>query len=408
MAETAVNEMDLYPSSMVTFVSQGACPIPLFVDRAARVSAICCADEACPGATIPAVCSFDCARAFTTFLSDCNEVLLPILGAAGMRKYTEFGNLCTNLDVRSLVTAIHESHCWYCGDGAVDEDEQCDAGDAADECESAPCQNGGVCFDGHGEYHCQCGEGFTGDTCEQEVAAAFFCHDDEHADCDSHASCTHTGPGTHECTCLYGYGGDGRTCTEQGTTRCLADCTLEVHCPALPEVQGATIALSNGNIAPSTATYTCDGGAAPSDGDATRTCQADGSWTGTAPTQCCSALSSTGACVDVSDMAGPADYYGHTIYALPARDDITFNTEGIDLIEDLCVARGLIGISGLGNHNSECQQPRCIVVGPCSNSPPSAALGGIPTCVRRCDGDSPYCSVGNGPSRGDRGICAVP
>ena len=52
-----------------------------------------------------------------------------------------------------------------------------------------------------------------------------------------------------------------------------------MHCPALPEVEGATIALSNGNIAPSVATYTCDV-VVPTEGDATRTCQADGSWVG--------------------------------------------------------------------------------------------------------------------------------
>ena len=122
--------------------------MPLFVDRAASVSAICCARRL-SSATIPAVCSL-CPG---SPLSDCNEVLAPILGAADMRKYTEFGNLCINLDVRSLVTAVHESHCWYCGDGNVDDDEQCDAGNSADECASAPCQNGGVCLDGHGEYH---------------------------------------------------------------------------------------------------------------------------------------------------------------------------------------------------------------------------------------------------------------
>lgn len=48
-----------------------------------------------------------------------------------------------------------------------------------------------------------------------------------------------------------------------------------------------TIVLSNGNAASSVVTYTCDGsGGAPSDGDATRTCQGDGSWSGAAPTSC--------------------------------------------------------------------------------------------------------------------------
>ena len=282
-------DLGFFPVSFTTFIGQGACPIPLFADRATAVSAICCTGLACPGNTIPTVCSFDCARAFTTFLADCHDVLAPIIGPDELRKYVAFGNLCTNLDVRSLVSAIHSSHCWYCGDRNVDADEECDAGDTTDECASSPCQNGGVCFDGQGGYTCQCVEGFYGSDCEQTVLRALICHDDEKADCDGHASCTHTGPGTHDCVCLFGYSGDGHTnsCIQQGATRCLADCTLEVHCPPLPQLTGATIALSNGNIAPSIATYTCDAsGNPPVDGHATRTCQADGTWTGVAPTAC--------------------------------------------------------------------------------------------------------------------------
>ena len=73
--------------------------------------------------------------------------------------------------------------------------------------------------------------------------------------------------------------------------------TLEVRCPPLPPLEGGTIELTNGLIAPdatytcgSVATYTCDGedSGPPSDGDATRTCQPDGSWSGTAPTSCAS------------------------------------------------------------------------------------------------------------------------
>ena len=50
--------------------------------------------------------------------------------------------------MRSLVNAIHDSHCWYCGDGIQDDDEQCDTGDDLSECSSSPCQNGGECYDG--------------------------------------------------------------------------------------------------------------------------------------------------------------------------------------------------------------------------------------------------------------------
>ena len=114
----------------------------------------------------------------------------------------------------------------------------------------------------------------------------YLCHGDEN-DCDDHATCTHTGPGTHDCACFLRYGGDGQTCAEQGVAQCLPDCTLQVLCPALPPLDGATIEYSNGMISPSVATYTCDAtGGAPIDGDATRECQDDGSWSGVAPTQC--------------------------------------------------------------------------------------------------------------------------
>ena len=66
-----------------------------------------------------------------------------------------------------------------------------------------------------------------------------------------------------------------------------AACSTSVPCPALPPLAGASIAYSNGMVAPSVATYTCDGsGGPPQDGDATRTCREDGTWSGSAPTTC--------------------------------------------------------------------------------------------------------------------------
>lgn len=32
-----------------------------------------------------------------------------------------------------------------------------------DECDSAPCQNGGLCKDGMGDFQCQCKPGFIGE-----------------------------------------------------------------------------------------------------------------------------------------------------------------------------------------------------------------------------------------------------
>ena len=95
----------LFPDSVATMVTQPTCPLSSFADRVNSASAICCADTECPGDRVPEQCSFDCARAFTTLLSDCRGILGPLLGD-DLRKFQEFGNLCSNLDVRSLVLAI--------------------------------------------------------------------------------------------------------------------------------------------------------------------------------------------------------------------------------------------------------------------------------------------------------------
>ena len=59
-----------------------------------------------------------------------------------------------------------------------------------------------------------------------------------------------------------------------------------VVCPALSFAPLGDVALTNGGTYPSTATYTCEGGAAPSDGDQVLTCLPTGAWSGTAPTSC--------------------------------------------------------------------------------------------------------------------------
>lgn len=38
-----------------------------------------------------------------------------------------------------------------------------------DECESRPCQNGGVCKDLAAGYSCSCSQGFTGESCEVNI-----------------------------------------------------------------------------------------------------------------------------------------------------------------------------------------------------------------------------------------------
>ena len=57
-------------------------------------------------------------------------------------------------------------------------------------------------------------------------------------------------------------------------------------CPELPAVSGMNISYSNGRMFPSTAQYSCLTAEAAIGGNATRKCQADGSWSGAAPTLC--------------------------------------------------------------------------------------------------------------------------
>ena len=90
-----------------------------------------------------------------------------------------------------------------------------------DECASAPCQNSAVCYDHVSDWQCDCitvfntrtgqREAHTGETCNQTINVCAVNEDD----CDPfHATCHHTGPGHHDCTCHVGWMGDGRTCTD--------------------------------------------------------------------------------------------------------------------------------------------------------------------------------------------------
>lgn len=81
-----------------------------------------------------------------------------------------------------------------------------------DECASNPCQNGATCYESLSGWTCQCAEGWSGSSCTSAVSQ--ICAPSEN-DCSIHATCTHTGSGTHTCQCKHGWQGDGNpSCTD--------------------------------------------------------------------------------------------------------------------------------------------------------------------------------------------------
>ncbi|PZC83323.1 hypothetical protein B5X24_HaOG208087 [Helicoverpa armigera] len=73
--------------------------------------------------------------------------------------------------------------------------------DQIDECESNPCQNGGVCIDVHADYMCACAFGFTGKSCEVQIE---FCDDNS---CSNNALCV-VEDGVRVCYCVPDYHGE--------------------------------------------------------------------------------------------------------------------------------------------------------------------------------------------------------
>jgi hypothetical protein len=126
----------------------------------------------------------------------------------------------------------------------------------------------------------------------------------------------------------------------------LHGCILEVHCPSLPPVDGATISYTDGNFAPSVATYSCDAyGKPPQDGNASRTCQADGSWSGVAPTRCCDMVVNGDCLVGVEswDSGGTTTDTGRpfTLFLMPGVSGLSQDQASMIRYGNICASAGL-------------------------------------------------------------------
>jgi hypothetical protein len=140
-------------------------------------------------------------------------------------------------------------------------------------CAATPCDNGGTCTDGaDNTYTCMCLDGYSGTNCQ--IAAT--CTPNP---CENGGTCSPTGSNSFSCDCPDGF--SGTTCH---------DVTL---CPTLGAPTNGHVNVSGQQVG-STAAYECNSGFTLS-GNASRSCQSNGQWTGSNPT-----------CTAVGDPCGGA------------------------------------------------------------------------------------------------------
>lgn len=127
----------------------------------------------------------------------------------------QFQNTCLDLDVRSIVMAIHLSHCNYCSAANMPATD-------FNECDSNPCQNGANCTDSitdrnvpTGAFRCTCADGYTNGLCNHYAPGS-------QSQCNVENSVINpSNPGTCNSNvneCASNPCANGATCHNQGTT----------------------------------------------------------------------------------------------------------------------------------------------------------------------------------------------
>lgn len=144
----------------------------------------------------------------------------------------------------------------------------CESGRCASACEHKQCDANATCSLMGANAVCTCNGGFIaqGQACIRDVAC-------EELACSRNATCEVGSDGLRRCACKNGYVGTGKTCEP-------------VSCPPASglSIPNGTVSTPNGATYNQTAQYACNAGFR-ANGATTRSCGADGMWTGMPP-QC--------------------------------------------------------------------------------------------------------------------------
>ncbi len=212
------------------------------------------------------VCLRSCTDGFECFADQACQLVMPdfiaqVPGSVNTQAFCVPHDDCAfcNSHADCIVDADDNGTC-VCGPGYTGNGLTCSP-TGAGACAANPCTNGGVCTDGtDNEYTCACPTGYTGTNCQ--IAAA--CTPNP---CQNGGTCDPTGATTYECTCPSGYSGD--------------DCEIFSMCPTLTAPANGNLTVSS-YLPDGTAQYECDTGFMLS-GNASRTCQGNGAWSGSNP-----------------------------------------------------------------------------------------------------------------------------
>ncbi|XP_033104655.1 sushi, von Willebrand factor type A, EGF and pentraxin domain-containing protein 1-like [Anneissia japonica] len=188
---------------------------------------------------------------------------------------------CSDLDQCQRKTCLNGGRCVdevddaYCACVSGYQGDRCEI--ASQNCNPNPC-NHGTCADDGSSYVCACLPGFVGNVCEINID-----------DCES-APCQHGG------RCIDGVKSFLCECVPQyrGTY-----CEIEVECVLLPPIHGSVTPKLSRYAHGEQVTYTCEEGYRLQ-GSERRTCNREGSWTGT-DSQCIDVnecLENNGLCVE--------------------------------------------------------------------------------------------------------------